>query len=416
MRLTKTNWVKVGVNVIGLILVTLGVMGCDSAPPTRAVPTFAPRPTSTPMPPVAKGSAAKVMRGTIDQSVSARGSIASARQSFLFFNVSGALSKVSVAAGDQVKQGAAIGQLDTFQIEQDLNAAKYEADRTDVLLRQSQTKLASYDLQIETDNYLLARNTELRDQLWQLYRLKAPTPADHARAINEYQSYLNADTEVRKYTKELNTLKTDKQITALDVDLYQKTLLYQQKRVESLQGRLASAQLVAPINGLILSLDKRLGDTVQAYESIGAIADPTQLQVEVSVSETDIAAVSLGQTARIVLDGFPDRNFTGKVKEIASKASIFQGKSIYRVVIVFDNPAQVPATLRMGADVSLVRQAKDNVLLVPSKAILQEGATQFVSVLRGDKWERVEVRVGVSGGSQSEILSGLSEGDQVLVP
>jgi RND family efflux transporter MFP subunit len=321
-----------------------------------------------------------------------------------------------VAVGDQVKQGAAIGQLDTFQVEQDLNSAKYEADRTDVLLRQFQKKLASYDSQIENDNYLLARNTELRDQLWQLFKLKAPTPADHARAIGEYEGYLNADTEVRRLTTELNTLKTDKQITALDDDLYQKTLLYQQKRFADLQGRLASAQLVAPINGLILSLDKQVGNTVQVYESIGAIADPTQLQIEVSIPEANIAAVSLGQTARIVLDGFPDKNFTGKVKEIASKASIFQGTRVYRVVIAFDNLAQVPATLRMGADVSLIRQGKTNVLLVPSKAIQQDGATQFVSVLRGDKWERAEVRVGVSGGTQTEILSGVVEGDQVLVP
>ena len=416
MQSSKINLVGALLDVICLILVVLGAVACDSAPPTRVVPTFAPRPTSTPMPPAAKGSIAQVTRGNLDQSVSARGSVASARQSFLFFNVNGVLSQVSVAVGDQVKQGAAIGQLDAFQMEQDLNSAKYDADKTDVLLRQAQTKLASYDSQIENDNYLVARNTELRDQLWQLYRLKAPTPADHARALTEYQNYLTADTAVRTYTAELNTLKTDKQITALDVDLGQKTLLYQQKRVEFLQGRLASAQLVAPINGLILSLDKRVGDTVQAYESIGAIADPSQLQIEVSVPEADITAVAPSQTARIVLDGFPDKNFTGKVQEIASKAAIFQGTSVYRVVIAFDNPSQVPATLRMGADVSLIRQSKTNVLLVPSKAIQQDGATQFVSVLRSDKWERAEVRVGVSGGTQTEILSGVVEGDQVLVP
>lgn len=418
MQSSKANQIHVRLclSVIGLSLVALGVTGCDSPPPTRAVPTFAPRATSTPLPPAAKGSIVKAVRGNLDQSIHVRGSVSSVRESFLFFGMGGVISKISVAAGDQVKQGVAIGQVDAFQLEQELSLAQYDADKTNVLLRQAQARLGSYDSQIDTDNTLLARFTELRDQLWQIYRLKAPTPADHSRAINEYQSYLNADTEARKYTTELSRLKTEKQITALDVDLYQKTLQYQQKRAETLQARLASAQLATPFNGLIVSIDKKVGDSVQAFEPIGAIADPTQIQIVMSVLETDIGSVSLGQTARIVLDGFADKNFTGKVKEIAAKASILQGKNVYRVAIGFDNPAQVPATLRMGADVTLVRQSKPNVLLVPSKAIQQDSVSQFVMVLRGDRWERVDVKIGGSGSDQTEILAGLSEGDQALVP
>jgi len=415
LQAKRTTWVKIVLCAVGALLAS-GVMGCDSPPPTRAMPTFAARATSTPLPPAAKGSIVKVTRGVIDQSLNARGTVRSVREAFLFFNIAGTLSKIAVVAGDQVKQGAAIGQLDAFQLEQDQNAVRYEADRIEVLLRQAQTRLATYDPAIEAKSYSLARNTELRDQYFQMYKLKAPTPADHSRAIGEYQNFLNADTEVRRYTTEINALRTDKQITALDIELYQKTLQYQQKRIEALQGRLASAQLAAPFNGLIVSLDKKVGDYVQAFETIGTIADPAQLQVEVSVPEADIPSVSQGQPARIVLDGFPDKTLSGKVKEIASKASIFQGKNVYRVLLAFDNPAQVPATLRMGADIAFLRQNKSDVLLVPSKAIQADGATLYVMVLRGDKWERTVVQVGVSGGNQAEIVSGLSEGEQILVP
>jgi len=119
---------------------------------------------------------------------------------------------------------------------------------------------------------------------------------------------------------------------------------------------------------------------------------------------------------RVTLDGFPDKNFSAKVKEIASQASIYQGKNVYRTVVTFDNLSQVPATLRMGADVAFLRASKENVLLVPTKAIQQDGLTQFVMVLRDNKWERAEVQVGVNGGNQTEIVSGLSEDEQILVP
>lgn len=394
----------------------LMMTACDSPPPTRAIPTFAPRATSTPLPPAAKGTIVKVTRGTLDQSLSLRGTVRSTREAILVFKVRGSIANIAVTAGEQVKQGAIIAQLDDLQYDQDIVSAKYEADKAAIYLRQAQARLSAYDARMETIKNLLPRYTELRDQYWQMYRLKAPTAADHARALSEYNAYLNADAEVRRLTTEFNTLNTDRQITALDIELYQKQLQYWQQRVAYLQERYANAKLVAPFDGLVVSIDRRVGEWVESYEPIGTLADPKQLNVEVNVPEADIASVSLGQAVRVVLDGFPDKTFAGKVKEIASQASIYQGKNVYRVLVGFDKPTEVPATLRMGADVAFVRGSKDNVLLVPTKAIQQDGLTSYVMVLREGKWERVEVKVGANGNNQTEIVSGLSEDEQILVP
>jgi RND family efflux transporter MFP subunit len=405
--------------IIGLIVwlwLTLSLAACDSPPPTRAIPTFAPRATSTPLPPAAKGSIVKVTRGTLDQSLTLRGSVRSAREAILVFKVRGSIANIAVAVGDQVKQGTVIAQLDDFQYDQDIVSAKYEADKAAVYLHQAQARLTSYNARIETINNLLPRYTELRDQRWQIYRLKAPTAADHSRALAEYNAYLDADADVRRYTTELNTLNTDRQITALDIELYQKQWQYWQQRIAYLQERYAGAKLVAPFDGLVVSIDRRVGEWIESYEPIGTLADPKQLSVEVNVPEADVASVSVGQAVRVTLDGFPDKNFSAKVKEIASQASIYQGKNVYRTVVTFDNLSQVPATLRMGADVAFLRASKENVLLVPTKAIQQDGLTQFVMVLRDNKWERAEVQVGVNGGNQTEIVSGLSEDEQILVP
>lgn len=416
MRSNQVRSVVVVLNLVGLMLLALGVMACDSPPPTRAIPTFAPRATSTPLPPAVKGSIVKVTRGTLDQSLNLRGTVRSAREAILVFKVRGSIANIAVTAGEQVKQGAIIAQLDDLQYDQEIVSAKYEADKAAIYLRQAQARLAAYDARLDTIRNLLPRYTELRDQYWQMYRLKAPTAADHARALSEYNSYLNADADVRRLTTEFNTLNTDRQITALDIELYQKQLQYWQQRVIYLQERYANAKLVAPFDGLVVSIDRRVGEWVESYEPIGTFADPKQLNVEVNVPEADIASVSLGQTARIVLDGFPDKTFAGKVREVASQASIHQGKNVYRVLIGFDKSAEVPATLRMGADVAFVRGSKDNVLLVPTKAIQQDGLTAYVMVLREGKWERVPVQVGANGTNYTEIVSGLAEGEQILVP
>ncbi len=412
MRIDLTKLVTCAV----LVLAAFGIVACDATPAPRAVPTFAPRPTATPTLAVAKGGMTRVTRGSLTQAVMARGRVNSVREAFLFFNIAGTLSNIVVAAGDQVKQGAPIGQLDAFQLEQDLNLARYEADRTSLILQQAQARLGAFDYRIETSNNAYTRTLDLRNQLFQMYRLKAPTPADHARAITEYNQYLNAEADLQRIMTDLNNYKTDRQITVLDIDLNQKLLAYNQRRVEAVQTRLNNAKLVAPFNGLVVSVDKSVGDSVQAFEPIGALADPTQLQIEVSVSESDVLSVSLGQPTRIVLDGFADKVFTGKVKEIASKEAIFQGKNVYRVLVAFDNQTQVPATIRTGADVSFVLQAKENVLLVPSNAVQLDGATQYVNILRDGKAERVPVQVGANGNNQTEIISGLNEGEQVLLP
>jgi RND family efflux transporter MFP subunit len=393
----------------------LALVACDLAPTPRAVPTFAPRATSTPVI-GGKGGIVRVTRGALNQTLAARGRVGSSREAFLFFNIAGTLSKISVATGDQVKQGAPLAQLDTFQLEQELNLAKYEAERADLLAKQQLARVAAYDYRIESATSQYNRYVELKDAAFQAYRQRAPTPADHARAIAEYERFLRAEADVLRTAAELNTYKSDRQVYQLDADLYLRQFQYHKNRADTLQARLKDTKLVAPLNGLVISIDKNEGDSVRAFEPIGAIADPAQLHIEVSVPEENILAIAIGQPTRLILDGFPDREFSGKVKEIANKASIFQGKNVYRVLIAFENLSQVPATLRMGADIAFVLQAKDDVLLVPTNAIVPDGLQRYVTVIRNGKPERVLVQVGANGGNQTEILSGVAEDEQIVIP
>ena len=136
-----------------------------------------------------------------------------------------------------------------------------------------------------------------------------------------------------------------------------------------------------------------------------------------TVPEEDVIYVTPGQAASGRLDAYPDRVFAGRVVQVASEAIIWQGRSAYEVTIAFDEGQQVPATIRMGADISIAGRAREDALLVPARAVITVGGQSYVDLVGEDgAIERVAVETGVSDGSQTEIVSGLRAGQGVRIP
>ncbi len=405
----------------------LAAAGCDTLSQPRAVPTFIPpavvNPTISPVaiggsqPVSAKGSTTvRVARGSIAQTVNGRGRISSAHEAFLYFPLKGVINQIKVSSGDQVTQGAPVAQLDTFDLEQDVATAQFDLDKANMNLRQAQAKMSLYDFQLEVASNMYTRTLDIRNAAWRDYQAIAPVGITDSKVQQVFDRFNRTDTDYVKAATDLNNLKGNRQLTLVDVDAANQAILHAQKKLEIAQTRLKGATLTAGFSGLIVSIDKNVGEEVQAYDPVGAIADPTQLQVEATISESDASSVGLGQAASVGLDGFPGQKLTGKVKEIASRPSIFQGQSVYRIVIAFDEASKVPATIRMGADISLILQIRNDTLVVPTRAVLLDGSRRYVTVVRGDNPQRVEVKVGLTNDTQSEILSGLAEGDVILVP
>ena len=201
----------------------------------------------------------------------------------------------------------------------------------------------------------------------------------------------------------------------------------------------------APISGTVLQLAAQQGETLAAGLSaptLIVVADLKRLQVDVFVDETDIGKVTLGQQADVQVDAFPDRIFEGKVTKIASGSTIQQGVVTYDVTVAI-NPSRVrakshekgkgspPAAPRparatarqalkpdMTANVTIQTGKRTNVLLVPSEAVKvgKQGSTVNILVKKDGKTEpqQVGVKAGASDGVNTEIISGLKEGDVVI--
>lgn len=177
-----------------------------------------------------------------------------------------------------------------------------------------------------------------------------------------------------------------------------------------------STPLLSPLSGQIVNLPTVPGQVVSTADTIMVMSD--HLIVSSSVDETDLSQIHLGQDATITLDAYPTQPIPAKVRRIAYQSVLSNNVTTYPVEVW---PTQVPAFMRSGMTANVVFKVseKDDVLLVPSEAIQQspDGSSYVLkgAAKKGDKPQTVVVQTGMTDGKETEITSGLAEGDKVLI-
>ena len=203
--------------------------------------------------------------------------------------------------------------------------------------------------------------------------------------------------------------------TAADVALAEEAVKAADIQVQQAQLELENATLTAPFDGVVGAISANVGEMVGSGAAVLTLIDPKTTRVDVSIDETDIARLATGKSAAITFDALPDKRYTGKVIGIAPNATLQQGVATYTVSIGIDNPDQsLPAGLT--ANVAVVVAQKENVVLVPNRAIKRQGGGQVVDVLVGDKAETRQVKTGLVNGQVTEVVEGVAEGDMVVIP
>lgn len=187
--------------------------------------------------------------------------------------------------------------------------------------------------------------------------------------------------------------------------------------------QLGYTTVTAPSAGIVTKKYVEEGSIVTAGRSsaVGSgsgvaivdIADVTRMFVLVSVDETDIAQIEVGQTVDITVEAYPDELFTGKVSKIAPQSVVDQNVTTIPVTVEVDAP---DARLKpgMNATCDFTTGRKDNVLMVPNEAVKQTDNASTVTVLVGDKQITREVETGLIGKDYTEIVKGLKRGEKVV--
>lgn len=236
------------------------------------------------------------------------------------------------------------------------------------------------------------------------------------------QPYTDADLSAQEaqVAQALQALKAQQQ-PYLDTDIAQAVAAVDQAKVavDQAQYNMDNATLVAPFDGQVNAISGNIGETAPA--GVITLVDPTNVRIDVSVDETDIAKIALNEKVSYTFDalgiGTNQRVYTGKVIAISPNATIQSGVATYLVSLSIDNPQNVLPG--MTANATIVYQEKDNTLVVPLRAVRTQRNQHYVEVLvdpASGKIEQRQVQVGVQSDQSAEILSGLKAGDEIVIP
>lgn len=144
------------------------------------------------------------------------------------------------------------------------------------------------------------------------------------------------------------------------------------------------------------------------------IADMSKMQIETQVDESDIGRVAVGQQATFTVDAYPEKTFSGTVSNVSQRANIQQNVVYYTVTIDVHKPENLLKPT-MTARVTIHVGEAQNVLTVPVNAIKQNKGQSYVQVKRNGEVQNIVVTTGLANDEKIEILTGLAEGDQIVL-
>ncbi len=172
--------------------------------------------------------------------------------------------------------------------------------------------------------------------------------------------------------------------------------------------------LLTPIDGLVTLKNVETGEKVDANATIIEISD--KLIIKALIDETDIGKVKGGTKTKIIIDAYPDEDLWGKIIKIAYSPTVESNVTNYEAIVEFMSKTNKLLKSGMTADVDIITFEKKDILLLPKKAVKQKKEGAIVLIPReNDKSYPQEIEIGKSDENNVEIISGLEEGDKVII-
>ncbi len=342
-------------------------------------------------------------KGTLIVTVSASGTVSSANSASVTTQTSGVVSKIFVKNGQEVKSGDPIAEVDL-----DMDGKQRAAQA-----------LASYQ---GAKNALDNANTTmytLQSSMFSQWK----TFTDLAQT----STYTNADgspnTNNRTLAPFIST-NDDWLATEAKYKTQQNVIAQAQTSVNSAWAsyQQASPTIYAPISGTISGLSLQIGSvltaqtgssgnsTAQRIANIKTVATPT---AAVNLSQIDVSKVHINDKATMTMDAFPDKTYTGKVVSIDTTGSVSSGVTTYPAYIVFD-VAGAGIYPNMAIEAKIITTVKNDVVLVPSAAVQTINGQTTVRIMKQGKVTSIDVAIGQSNDTQTEIVTGINDGDVIV--
>jgi membrane fusion protein, macrolide-specific efflux system len=345
----------------------------------------------------------------VEQTVTAPGNLVNVNQADVHMPTEGRLSAVSVRVGDPVKAGKILAELDpvtTTQAQLDLLEAQEELEKL-------QKRRTALDYPRATDDFIKDLRKQVKAAKQSIDQLEdAAKNAEEATIRAQLLASLaNAKENLRSLESKLNwytSNPTESDIVAADSEL-----ALAQAKYDAAKAIMESLEIRAPFDGVVFEVSAEAGQTYPEETVLFTIGDPKALEVVANVTEEDYPMVSPRQSVEIFFDARPDVTVEGKVDRIIPKR-IEGDRPLYDVYISLN---EVPDGLADGmtADTAITIAKHEGVLCLPRALVRASGSdTTTVHVWDGLQEATKEIKIGLRGDTYLEVLSGLSEGEQVV--
>ena len=357
---------------------------------------------------------AKVERADLAKSVVATGKVQPITKVELKSKASGIVQKLRVDAGDKVKIGQVLAELDREEIQARVSQARAQMQASEASMKAAAADLERAKVDAEGPDVPLLKRAYSRAQNMAKEGVVSASALDDAQ--KNYELALNKQ----------NVAKAQLIVGNAKVGQAQAQVEQDRANLKQLVEQLNYTSIVSPIDGIVLSRDVEVGDAVSSILVLGSSAtlvmtlgDTSEVYVKGKVDESDIGKVYLGQPARIKVESFKDKTFSGKVTKISPMGVEKDNVTTFEVRASINNPGgELKANMTANAEVIL--EEHKNVLQIPEGALMYDKdkkASVEVPDPKGKEGKRkVDVKIGISNGAKTELVdNSLKENDQVVL-
>jgi HlyD family secretion protein len=370
---------------------------------------------------------AKVESGSIARSVVATGKVEPLSKVDVKSKASGLIKYLYVNAGDRVREGQLLAELDKETLEAQLKEAK-------AVLKSAESNLKEMESQGKT-----IRANLLKAQLEAENRDYEFSVAEYKRQRGLFQQGLISKSDFDSSEQKMRSAEVAKKSLGAAVAVKEAEIEQNDKTIEKVKSAVVQAQaqyeraeedlnyasIRSPISGVVLSREVEVGDAVSSILQLGSnatlimtLGDVQELYIKGKVDETDIGLVKLDQPVRVTVDAYKNHTFQGKVFRIAPMGVEKDNVTRFEVRISILNDLDL-LKANMSANAEIILDEHHNVLLVPESALIyNEKRATFVEVPDPSTKtgrRQVAIKTGLSNGARTEVVSGLKLGEPVVL-
>jgi len=356
---------------------------------------------------------AKVERGDLVKSVVATGKVEPITKVEIKSKASGIVKKLYIEAGDHVKAGQVLADLDRVEMVAQVRQSEAQLQSSEATLNSAEADLARSKVDAEGVDVPMTKRAYERARSMAKQGVVSQSALDDAEKNYELATNKQHVAQAQVHVNAAKVVQARADVRRAEATLSQ------------LREQLSYTTIVAPIDGIVLSRDVEVGDAVSSILVLGSSAtlvmtlgDTREVYVKGKVDESDIGKVFLGQPARIRVESFKDKTFEGKVTRISPMGVEKDNVTTFEVRVSINNPGGELKAM-MTANAEMILEEHKNVLNVAESSLIYDqnksASVEVPDPKAKDGKRKIAIKAGISNGAKTEILSGLSEGQQVIL-